>query len=211
MEQRKTCSICNEEKIIGEFYLCWNKEDSRNYYYSYCKSCCKKKSNKYKKQNRDRVNKVNATYMEIYRKANPDKKREWHKANKGRVAVYAKKHSEKVRKRCRERWWSEKNYRLRILFSHRLWMALKGTKKRHKTLDLLGCSIDKLVLHLESLFQEGMTWDNYGRDGWHLDHIIPCSMFELVNSEEQEICFHYTNLQPLWAHDNLSKNSRFIG
>ena len=76
---------------------------------------------------------------------------------------------------------------------------------------LLGCTIDEFRVHIESLFLDGMSWDNYGRDGWHIDHIIPCSMFCLEHSEEQEICFHWTNMQPMWARDNLSKGNRYVG
>ena len=53
-----------------------------------------------------------------------------------------------------------------------------------------------------------MTWKNWGVKGWHLDHIIPCASFDLSLPEEQKKCFHYTNLQPLWAEDNLSKGSK---
>ena len=52
-----------------------------------------------------------------------------------------------------------------------------------------------------------MSWGNYGK--WHVDHIRPCASFNLVNEEEQKKCFHYTNLQPLWAKDNLSKGSKY--
>jgi hypothetical protein len=75
---------------------------------------------------------------------------------------------------------------------------------------LLGCSPEEARVHIESLFQPGMTWQNYGQNGWHIDHIIPCAMFDLKNSEEAEVCFHWTNLQPLWAKDNLSKRDRYI-
>jgi hypothetical protein len=54
-----------------------------------------------------------------------------------------------------------------------------------------------------------MSRDNYGYRGWHVDHIVPCSAFDLTNIEEQKKCFHYTNLQPLWAKDNLSKGNKF--
>ena len=62
--------------------------------------------------------------------------------------------------------------------------------------------------YIESKFKEGMTWENYGT--WHLDHIYPCSKFDLTKEEEQRICFHYSNLQPLWASQNMSKSNEII-
>ena len=70
---------------------------------------------------------------------------------------------------------------------------------------LLGCSRDHLRRHLESRFQPGMTWENYGRYGWHVDHVIPCSAFDLTNPDEVRKCFHFSNLQPLWWRDNIIK------
>jgi hypothetical protein len=61
---------------------------------------------------------------------------------------------------------------------------------------------------MESLFLEGMSWDNYGK--WHIDHIRPCSSFDLSDTEQQKICFNYKNLQPLWAEDNLRKGAKVI-
>lgn len=88
---------------------------------------------------------------------------------------------------------------------------ITGILKNHKTtktLDLLGCSAQFLRTYLENKFLDGMTWENYGKNGWHVDHIIPCSSFNLTDREQQKICFHYTNLQPLWAIDNLKKSNK---
>jgi hypothetical protein len=82
---------------------------------------------------------------------------------------------------------------------------LKSTKDQHR--DYLGCSISYYKDYIESKFQEGMTWENYGVHGWHLDHIIPCTAFDLTDPEQIKKCFHYTNTQPLWAKDNINKSN----
>lgn len=88
----------------------------------------------------------------------------------------------------------------------RLVKALKENWKSGSTLELLGCSIKEFKIHLETQFTRGMNWDNYGL--WHIDHRIPCASFDFSYSEQQEICFHYTNLQPLWAEENFRKGSK---
>ena len=75
-------------------------------------------------------------------------------------------------------------------------------------MDIVGCSPTELREHIEKQFTDGMSWDNYGTYGWHLDHIIPLS-----TAETREDVFklnHYTNLQPLWATDNLKKGKKII-
>jgi hypothetical protein len=96
------------------------------------------------------------------------------------------------------------------LLRDRIRCAMKRSiaKKSEKTMDLIGCSISFLMNYLEEKFQEGMTWDNQGK--WHIDHIVPCASFNLSNPEEQKVCFHYTNLQPLWALDNMRKGSKIL-
>jgi len=89
-------------------------------------------------------------------------------------------------------------------------MKYKNTKKCKKTLELTGCTLEFLYNYLESKFTKGMSWDNYGKFGWHIDHIIPCSSFDMSNPEEQKKCFHYTNLQPLWWLDNLKKSNKIM-
>lgn len=96
--------------------------------------------------------------------------------------------------------------RLRVNLRSRLRHALKGNYKTGSTLELLGCSIVDLKQHLEQKFYSGMTWDNYGQ--WHIDHIIPLCKFDLTNAENLAKACHYTNLQPLWAKDNMIKRGK---
>jgi hypothetical protein len=100
------------------------------------------------------------------------------------------------------------HFKLKQQLSHRLYLALKSNVKSKRTKDLLGCTIEELWIHLEKSFKPGMTRENYGK--WHVDHIIPCSNFDLSKPEEQTKCFHYTNLQALWAHENLSKSNKIL-
>ena len=83
------------------------------------------------------------------------------------------------------------------------------SNKNNPLIYLLGCSIEVARFHLECQFTKGMSWDNYGYNGWHIDHIRPCASFDLTDSEQQKQCFHYTNLQPLWAEDNLKKGDKY--
>lgn len=132
--------------------------------------------------------------------------REWSSRNKRQVADYA-----------RNRHQTDVQARLRTNTNSRIRYALKrlGLYKEDGTLKLLGCTGDALATYLTSLFKPGMTWENYGRwkSGqsmtWHIDHIRPCSSFDLTDPAQRTLCFHYTNLQPLWAIDNLRKNDSY--
>jgi hypothetical protein len=80
-----------------------------------------------------------------------------------------------------------------------------GGKKDCEITELLGCSIEDVRRHIEQQWLPGMTWENHAKNGWHIDHIKPCNTFNLADPEQQKQCFHYTNLRPLWAVDNLSR------
>lgn len=71
---------------------------------------------------------------------------------------------------------------------------------------LVGCSLTELRSHLEKMFKRGMTWENYGYRGWHIDHVQPLAKFDLRDPAQQQVAFHFTNLQPLWAKENLEKS-----
>lgn len=86
--------------------------------------------------------------------------------------------------------------------------ALNGKTKSGSHIKDLGCTVDQLKKHLESQFKPGMTWNNHTLKGWHIDHIKPLSSFDLSDREQFLQAVHYTNLQPLWAHENLTKKCK---
>ena len=114
-----------------------------------------------------------------------------------------------VQRRQRAYWRRRKQTNTQVRIRHavgtRILRALNGKRKHTRTLDLIGCSILEFKQHIERQFKPGMTWDNHGVNGWHIDHILPCSLFDLTDYAEQKHCFHYTNTQPLWADDNIRK------
>lgn len=107
---------------------------------------------------------------------------------------------------------SDLQFRIKHSLRNRFKAALRQqkTKKSDTLFNLTGCSYEEFIQHIESQFQEGMSWDNYGKDGWHIDHIKPCASFDLTDPQQQKLCFHFTNLQPLWAEDNLKKGSKYV-
>jgi hypothetical protein len=145
-------------------------------------------------------------YQRQYRLKNREKrlaqKKEWCKNNKERQRS-------NLRRRHVARMSSDPLYKLERNLRKRLAMAIKKHSKTGSAVRDLGCSIDELKQHLESKFLPGMTWNNYGRFGWHIDHIRPLSQFDLTNPEQLKIACHYTNLQPLWWRDNLSKGDTY--
>lgn len=110
--------------------------------------------------------------------------------------------------RHKERYDNDTQYKLSMNLRGRLSKAIKRNTKSASTLELLGCTVEHLKNHLESQFTDGMNWDNYGYYGWHIDHIIPIDSFDLTDPAQQRECFHFSNLQPLWAKENISKGAK---
>lgn len=153
--------------------------------------------------NKEKYSKYNKQYYENNKEKVKQMNKSWAEINK-------EKDLERRKKYIKKKFETHPDWKIKSRLRTRMNLTLfdKGYIKADKTSNLLGCSPQELKSHLESLFQEGMTWDNYGKDGWHIDHIVPCSSFNLQDPTEQRKCFHYTNLQPLWAKDNLSKGSK---
>jgi hypothetical protein len=109
----------------------------------------------------------------------------------------------------RKKYKEDPAYKLSLNLRTRILAAIKRGKsiKHSKTVDLIGCTISEARHHIESLWQPGMNWSNHNIHGWHIDHIRPCCTFDLTDPEQQKQCFHYTNLRPLWARDNLARPS----
>jgi len=159
----------------------------------------------YEKNRENVTGKMRSKYSEDseYRTTIRSRNSKWYKNNKHKIASYAiKRYHQKLK--C------DVQYTIKQRLSGQIYKAVKrgGGVKSAKTRALCGCSIPELMLHLQSRFKEGMHWNNYGK--WHIDHIRPCASFDLTDPEQQRQCFHYTNLQPLWARDNILKGARLL-
>lgn len=168
---------------------------------------------------RERARCASQKYNETHRKERRALSREWHRRNPGdakKKAAYLKKYRERpeVKTRCANvrRIWvqnyrqTNKGFSVLCRLRTRLQHVLDGASKDIATLNLVGCSITELLIHLESTFQPGMSWEN--RNLWHIDHIRPCASFDLTDPKQQKQCFHYSNLQALWAIDNIRKGAK---
>lgn len=138
----------------------------------------------------------------------------WYRENREKALLYKKgrRSTEQYRAKAREynrlKRQSDPNFMLADRLRSRLYCAIKGNFKAGSAVSDLGCSIEFLKEHLESMFQDGMSWDNQGE--WHIDHIIPLASFDLQDREQFLKACHYTNLQPLWAEDNLRKGDKCL-
>ena len=190
------CLGISEENVMLNKKL---KNPSRKEYYK--KYYLKNKEHK-KQYAVLRRNKLKKFYKEKIKK----EIREYHLRKK----LFCKVIKQKTwfRKYEKEKRKNDPNFKIASNLRRRINNSLKQISKSKKTFDLLGCNIEQLWSHLEKSFKPGMTKQNYG--DWHIDHIKPCASFDLTKLEEQSKCFHYTNLQALWAHENLSKGAKIL-
>ena len=191
---KKICTKCNIEKDICEFRKDKTKKDG---FYSSCKEC----KLLYMRKNNLQVN-LSAKRLRDINKQNDSEK--FYLNNYKRH----KRYYDKNKKEIYSRKSKNLNYRLNNNLRSRIKKFLKcfNITKNNTTFKIVGCSPEFLKEYLEKQFIDNMSWDNYGIFGWHIDHIIPLSS---ANNEEDahKLC-HYTNLQPLWARDNLIKSNK---
>ena len=164
-------------------------------------------------------------YSQRWQVKNPDKvkateaRRVRHRTDEVRSREFAYRQRTKEQRRAYRRQWQANRMATDTVFHFRSNLAsLINTairkqfgSKASRTHDTIGCTVTELRQHLETQFIDGMTWQNYGKHGWHVDHIRPCASFDLKDPEQQRQCFHYTNLQPLWAVDNIRKGAKWNG
>lgn len=209
----KECTKCNELKELSEFPKSSKRPDGYN---SICKVCVNLHAKQYResiadeyKNRRKRYYNSNIEYIREYKRNNSKKfvnnKAEYdltyREQNKEKIAAYKKEWE--FNKRNEPIFKIKRNLRRRI---HH--MLKDGLKSLH-TFELIGCIFEEFKVHIESQFRDGMTWDNYG-PVWHIDHIIPCSSFDLTILEQQLECFNYKNQQPLLVLENLKKGKKII-
>jgi len=186
----KTCRKCNKSYHTSLFYKRSAVSDGLD---SYCISCRKEFTNSYYDRNRESQLKR----VKNYQQENPDK-----------VSRTRLKRIDKMNKYAREykkaKFNSDPLFKLSCNLRRSISHAFSGKRKSKNSIKLLGCPFADAKKHLERLFQPGMTWENYGK--WHLDHKIPLSSAN--NIESLEKLWYYTNLQLLWAKDNLTKSDK---
>ena len=182
----------------------------------------KKSRLKYYKKNKEKILNYQKEFRNKNKKLIAKRNKNWRINNKEKKKKIDQNYRIKNRKKlsAQKLLWAQKigrkrrrnnpQTRMRDNLSKRLNKILKERKiiKSQKMQNLIGCSSKKLFEHLSKLFKPSMKWENYGK--WHVDHIIPCSSFDLTNVKEQKICFNYKNLQPLWAIENLKKSDKIL-
>jgi hypothetical protein len=155
-------------------------------------------------------------YREINKQILIDKQKAYNKLNKDKIKAYKKDYNQvnkdKIRLKQKDyvnnRFKTNVQFKLTCNLRARLKLAINNNQKTGSAVRDLGCSIEQLKQHLESKFQTGMSWDNWSFDGWHIDHIKPLASFDLTDRKQFLEACHYTNLQPLWAKDNLAKSDK---
>lgn len=198
----KICKTCNKSKMLTEYHKSKNSKDG---YKTECKTCRNKQQQQYRDNNKDKINE----YM-----------RNYYEKNKNDIKLKCKKWVEnnRIKSNNTKLKWKEKNKEKWLIYTrtqnktytHRWRMFLHTTLKRmnkiknDKTINILGYSPLQFKIHLESLFIDDMSWDNYGK--WHIDHIIPLSKFD--KNTPIHIVNALSNIQPLWAKTNLSKGNK---
>lgn len=201
---------------------CGTTETSKWFSGPLCRRCYRSQPHIKERERQSRLKKidhyraVSKEYSRNNRDSIKEKNHEWYLNNTDRELNRTRKYRENNRDKQNAYENSYKknrrnvdiNFKICCNLRSRLSKAISGSIKDGSSVYDLGCSPEDLKQHLEDQFVEGMSWDNYGLHGWHIDHIRPLSGFDLSDPEELKEACHYTNLQPLWAQDNLSKGNR---
>lgn len=218
--ETKVCRKCGIEKNISEF---GKHKVSKDGLLSKCKVCNNMRSVEYRKNNPQKVLELTRNWTKknpdwVYKRhkkwrlENPEKvkelREEWLKKNPEKRKEYRKNYNPRKKEQKKERRENDPLFHIVEKVRTRLWKYLKvfNIKKNNRTFDIVGCTPEFLKEHLEKQFRDGMSWEN--RSEWHIDHIVPLSS---ASSEEElyKLC-HYTNLQPLWAEENLKKSNKIL-
>jgi len=196
--ETKVCNECGLEKTLSEFY---KRTDTPTGYRNNCKECKLKKNHTWSKENKERIVNIGKIWREKNKESIRERIKEWEIKNYQKIR-------DRKNKRAKERRKEDLIFHLtnKVRCRLRKYLTILNITKRNKTFDIVGCSPEFLKEHLETQFTDGMSWEN--RNEWHIDHIIPLSSAK-TEDELYKLC-HYTNLQPLWAEDNIKKSNKIL-
>ena len=193
----KTCGKCKTEKQLDEFYKNKKRKDELRFE---CKSCSKASATEHRKTHRDTFLSFKKRYYNKNRDSILSVRKEYREKHKESIALYKNEYAKKRRK-------NDSVYRMIYNVRSRTSFFCKSIKlgKNFSTIESIGLDRNEFKKYIESLFTDGMTWNNYGE--WHIDHIKPLCSAKTVDDVIK--LTHYTNLQPLWWIDNLSKGGKY--
>ncbi len=217
--------MTEERKEYMKQYYADNKEKIKEYeknhkvqiqekgrqYYANNKESIKEKRKQYRENNPDKIKSMTKKYYEKHKEKMDAVSKQYRIDNKEYLHEYDRKYYEEHKDY--KTWCANQRYATNICFKlltsirHRLNWVINNNSKTARTKELLGCDVPYLKSILVLKFTEGMSWENYNYNGWHLDHILPCYYFDFSNPIHQKVCFNYRNLQPLWGEDNMSKGA----
>jgi len=219
------CKSCNKE-ILKKYYKenkekfkeknKKHREDNKEFHKEYRK--------KYYQDNKEHIKESTKKYRESNKERIKEVQKKWYKDNKERIKEISKQYRvdrkeymkqwkkanrEHIRRYCKQKWDTDPLFKLKQILRNRTWGAFKnkGYRKNTKTQEMLGVDWGVAKQHIERQFTKGMNWENQGE--WHIDHIIPLASAK-TPERLKKLC-HYTNLQPMWAVDNLSKSDSING
>ena len=200
--EKKHCPKCNLWKSLNEY----NKQSSSwDKLGRMCRLCYCEYKNAKRKNDITKYHEKDMIYNEKYKSSG---------RRKEVSAIRYQNKKEDIIKQCVDyntrKYKNDPYYRSIFLLRSRIGKILRERNigKQNKSYDLLGCTKNEFIKYFEAKFTEGMLWEKVGKE-IHIDHIKPCCSFDLTTEEEQKKCFHYTNLQPLWGKDNLSKGGKY--
>ena len=188
--EKKICSKCKIEKSIERF--CKDKS-KKSGYKSQCNLCIYLRTKIYKSKN--------ASILSAKRKKYYEDNKELHNFNS---KIYRQNNREKLKLKQKEKYQNNPLYKIKVNVRRRINKVLHD--KTMSSFDIVGCSAEELKIYIEKQFTEGMSWKNYGKFGWHIDHIMPLDSGK-TEEEIVKLC-NYTNLQPLWCNENWEKGKK---
>lgn len=203
------CKSCCLSKNEDDFPKSSRSTSGRN---PNCKICINQINKEYRLANVEKVKLARRKHYRQNRDKLLEQKSAYAKTHKLQKAEYDKTYRQvnvqkfkDAKRRFELRNRDNPIFKIKRNLRRRIHHVLKNNTKSKSTLCLLGCTFEEFKLHIEKQWSDGMSWNNYGQYGWHIDHIIPCYKFDLSKPEEQAKCFHYSNQRPLWLKDNLSR------
>lgn len=211
----KLCTKCKNIKPLDDFNLKTKSKDGRC---PRCKNCLSEDCRSYRNRNIQKIKISKRKHVEQRQEYYNKYKKNWYLKNRDRILSKPKsnivrnkpdrtslKYRIYIKNYHKARMENDPLYKIVIILRKRLSVAVKSNAKRGSAVRDLGCTVPQFKAYLEAKFQPGMTWDSYGRNGWHIDHINPLASFDLTDYNQLKQACHYTNLQPLWAKDNYKK------